>query len=113
MTNTNWRDNYLNMRVRHQSSSLGNIRLIDEEIKFIQSTLDSVLKDQKEELLDEIPKEKKELHPKEEFEVEEENTISKKSIRNLKRTMENNADLEYRQGFNDCLEIIKGLIKGG
>ena len=85
MTNTNWRK-------RLETVEFGFD--VDGKAleKFIDGIVDQALKDQKAELLEKMPKEKE--YPF--FSYESEYGL-------------NDAKDE---GFNDCLEIIKGLIKG-
>jgi len=88
MTNTNWRREFREARLKQWNGGSPYFPDWDKVEDFIQSTLDSALKDQKAELLEKMPN--KRLPAKEGF--------SESNLLNF--------------GFNDCLEIIKGLIKG-
>ncbi|KKT30378.1 MAG: hypothetical protein UW18_C0017G0003 [Microgenomates group bacterium GW2011_GWF1_44_10] len=96
-TNTNWRDR---IKMTYELSGGHWVLNIDgEEVKRLEvldelfkSIEDQALKDQKAELLKRLPKEIE--HPF--FPNEHEYGL-------------NDAEAD---GFNDCLEIIKGLIKG-
>ena len=97
MTNTNWRsefDNFIKSDNEILEKRYGVTMDYSKLKDFIQSTLDTALKDQKDELLEKMPKS---------------NTFPDGQILN-------EYELGRKDGWNDCLnnclEIIKGLIKG-
>jgi len=112
MTNTNWR------KLFEQEWFVKNGELSPESylkmMNFIQSTLDSALQDQKDELLEKIEKRKHKT-----FKYMANPTVSADftSVGGMKITAgvpyENTSSLSENEILdNDCLEIIKGLIKG-
>ena len=89
MTNTKWRRDF------EQQWFVKNGELSPESYlkmaDFIQSTLDNALKDQKAELLEKMPK---------------------PATSEVDSDWHDGKVYGYNNCLNDCLEIIKGLIKG-
>jgi len=83
MTNTNWREEY--KKAWTASCDEDGYPDIDD----LEDFIDQCLKDQKAELLEKIEKEKKLQTDKH----------------------EELWQIDYRDGFNDCLEIIGGIIE--
>ena len=102
MTNTNWRKLLKKFIVVHNNAFDGDLRydyeLIEADPKDIEDFIDLCLKSQKAKLLEKMEKEKKDI-----FFEDLDTGIG------IDRLEEEN---HKRHGFNDCLEIIKGLIKG-
>jgi len=90
MTNTNWREEFDEKLSGLHCFSWDDTDDSEYVKSFIQQTLDSALKDQKAELLEAVEK-----------------------IKTIKH-FENNPDVYLMgksDGFNHCLEIIRGLIE--
>ena len=91
MTNTNWRtelENILNTEVSNTWTKLTLAKAFNDAT---EKAVMEALKDQKAELLEAVEKEKKEYE--------------------APGSVEENCREIIKFGFNDCLEIIKGLIK--
>lgn len=66
----------------------------------------------KEELLSKLPEEKKPDLELEELTSEEKDkgVLTEKMLRNAVKTLKNNYNIEFRQGFNECLSEVKKLL---
>ena len=91
-TNTNWRGSFKKTKLATQGGSCWECCDYEGILKDMEDFITQCLKDQKAELLEALPKEKE--YP----------FFSYESGYGLNDAKD--------EGFNDCLEIIKGLIKG-